>query len=421
MFNRETLQTISQAFGPDIAKRNKFGNDLSNYEAGRHILDLCPAFIYDLDNTLISRRNALNCLFSFKSEDLIFSEMKPKHIYALSDIAKDCICKGIDATLRMLDLNNYITTAKIVKAGAAIKKHHADEVFGGRTIRNYITYICNTSQENVNISDNELNICKSIIKEKANELTYTNIKSLPFSLMNYSNRMIVNNGSLVSPDIEAKSNLRKILGDKKYNEAFISKISIKDATFCEDLLIKKIKKITQDEITNIYNNVKNEISEDFIREKLEIASNIKILETITTRGQVKDIVDYFNKNVEAILYAQKNPTVILDKGRKDCIFKVEYCSMQKQIENPREYSEWLTEFGAAKDGNYATFSKICPILKHRCSPYIDGSPITDYDFNIPNPVIESLIMEYKLSTEKDKTAKKILHIIKGEDGEAIED
>lgn len=420
MFDAETLQTISRAFGPDIAKRNKFGNDLSNYEAGRHILDLCPAFIYDLDNTLISRRNALNCLFSFKSDDLIFSEMKPKYVFELSNIARECICKGIDTALRALDLNNYITTAKIVKAGAAIKKHRADEVFGGRTIRNYITYICTSSKENVSVTNDELNICKKIIKEKLDEINYTNIKSLPFSLVNYSNRMIVNKGRLVSPDIEAQSNLRKILGDKKYAEAMIDKISINDATYCEDILIKKIKTIIQNEINTIYNREKEKITDEFIKEKLEIASNLKVLETITTKGQIKDIVEYFNQNVSTILYAQAHPFEKLDKASIDCIFKIEYCSMQIQIENPRDYAEWLTEFGAAKDGNYVTYSKIHLIMKHRCSPYIDGSPITDYDFDIPSPLLENLIMEYKTSPDKNEVAKKILDMINGEEGDALE-
>ena len=420
MFNKETSRIISYAFGPDITKRNKFGNDLANYEAGRHILDLCPAFIYDLDGNLVSRRNALNYLFSFKSNELIFSEMEPRHIYALSNIVKESISKGIDATLNALDLNSYVTTAKIIKAGAAIKKHHADETFGGRTIRNYITYICTSSQENIDVTPEEINICKKIVKEKAEEINYTNIKSLPFSLVNYNNRIIVNKGNLISPDIEAKSNLHKILGDEKYNQALIKKISINDATYCEDLLIRKIKSIVQNELSSIYNEHINEIRDDFMKEKLAISSDLKTLETVTIKGQIKDIIEYLRQNLSTIIFAQQNPVTILNTEQANSIFRVEYCSMQKQIENPREYSDWLTEFGAAKDGKYLTYSKLAPIMKHRCSPYVDGSPITDYDFEMPTPLIESLILEYKNSSDKEEIAKKIYSMINDRGGDTSE-
>ena len=59
-------------------------------------------------------------------------------------------------------------------------------------------------------------------------------------------------------------------------------------------------------------------------------------------------------------------------------------------------------------------------MKHRCSPYIDGSPITDYDFDIPSPLLENLIMEYKTSPDKNEVAKKILDMINGEEGDALE-
>lgn len=419
MLSKESSRIISLAFGPDIEKRNKFASNLSNFTAGRHILDLCPAYIYDLDGNVIARRNALNYLFPFKSTELIFTEMQPKHIYALSDIAKESIEKGISLTLNQLDLKSYITTAKIIKAGAAIKKHHADQTFGGRTIRNYLTYICTTNEEEKSEPEN-IKICKAIIVNKKDEINSVNIKSLPFSLINYNNRIIVNKGELVSPDIEAKSNLRKILGDQKYAEARIKEISIRDATYCEDFLIKQIKKLVQSELTNIYNESVEKIDEDFMKKKLEIASDLKILGTITTKGQIKDIIEYFKQNINTIIYAQKNPLEILSKEKTDCIFKIEYCSMQVQIENPREYSEWLTEFGAAKEGKFVTFSKLIPIMKHRCSPYIDGSPITDYDFNIPISLMDSLIFEYKNSKDKDKCARKILEAINAKEGDTNE-
>lgn len=397
-----------KAFNGDAERRKAFLNTCANFKKGRHILDICPSFVYELKNGQNARRRALNALFMSKSDNLGFMNMSPKSIYILSDLAYDAIYEGLITTLSLIDINGYISADKIVKAGGAIKNHNADDTFGGRTVRDYITYMVKTNTDVASVTPEELMICKKIIKQKESELTYTNVKSLPFAILNYNDKIQVVNGELKTPDIEAKCNLKKILGDELYKKCNISKITITDATICEDLLIKKIKKLVSEEISLIYHENENKLS-DKLKEKLIRAGKISNLVRVTNHGQIKDIVENYKNNICNLVSLATTPDVIMKSEEVNSIFQIEYAAMQEDINSPVEYMLWLTDFGAAKNGRFTTYSKLIPIIENHCSPCIDGSPITDYEFTDTSK-INYLLTQYVNANNEQK--EKIVDVLK---------
>lgn len=384
---------LNYAFRGDAESKRAFLHALSNYEKGRHILDLMPSFIYDLKNGQNARRRALNLLFSPKFDSFNFMVMKTREIMYLSELAYDAILEGINVTIKSLDLNIYISPEKIINAGGAIKNHKAEITFGGKTIRDYICYMSQNVYEKDDITPKELTKCKTIIKQKEAALSYTNIKSYPFALLNYKENFTIRNGKVEIPDIEAKINLRKILGSKDYEIGYISKISIKDATICEDLLIKKMRALIQEEISETLNELNISNLPDAFKTKIEHSANINNITMITDKGQIKDIVDNIKTNVTTLIDLFQHPDKELTPAEADCIFRMEYAAMQEEIDFTQNYSVWLMEFGAAKSGKHVTFDILSEIMLTKCSPYINGSPLTDFIFK-DTAKVKQLLKEY---------------------------
>ena len=51
------------------------------------------------------------------------------------------------------------------------------------------------------------------------------------------------------------------------------------------------------------------------------------------------------------------------------------------------------EFGAAKSGKHVTFDILSEIMLTKCSPYINGSPLTDFVFK-DTAKVKQLLREY---------------------------
>ena len=215
---------IYNAFRRNKEKCEIFLNTARAYESGRHILELSPLHISNLQRNN-TRQTALANFF--KSKDVLMlqiDDLNAKAVKQLSNYLYNAIIKGINTKLEKLDLGAYISTEKIINAGNVMRNYDGIKTYGGSTIRDFITHTITTKKQPKFKNNNmeQANMLVSEFKEKLKD--YNAIKSIPFSIFGFTIYIRVNkNKEIVVPDIEAKDNLRKIIGNEAYEKYDIKK------------------------------------------------------------------------------------------------------------------------------------------------------------------------------------------------------
>ena len=299
---------------------------------GRHILDISPLYVYNLQNGITSKKMSLAAFFKYEDAvKLDFDHLPAKAINRLSELTFSMIYKGITIKLSSLDLNYFMSTDKIINAGNVIKNHNGTELYGGNTIRSFLTHFCVNESDSI-ATEEELNNMADIIKNKIIELKeYNAVKSIPFSIFRYSLYIKIDeDGKITTPDIEAKHNIRKILGQEIYYKYHFKKLSMIRATFFESKLIKQIKKTMTKEMNTIANELLIDIPEGCLKEHAILVSSIDNITIITDSGIIHDIVSYKMTNIKGLktLSEPENSSRPLTEDEKKSLFQIEYTAIR---------------------------------------------------------------------------------------------
>lgn len=372
---------IYNAFRKNKKKCEIFLNTARAYESGRHILELSPLYISNLQRNINTRQTALANFF--KSKDVLvlqIDNLNAKAVKQLSNYLYNAIIKGINIKLEKLDLGAYISTEKIINAGNVMRNYDGIKTYGGSTIRDFITHTITTKKQPKFKNNNmeQANMLVSEFKEKLKD--YNAIKSIPFSIFGFTIYIRVNkNKEIVVPDIEAKDNLRKIIGNEAYEKYDIKNIPLITATGMETVLIKRIRKTLDVKLKDLalnFNDIISEKNTTKLKHHISICAKAENVSVITDSGLIMNIAEYFKNNLNKIIQMDKNRDKKLSDEDKKALFQIEYTAMKNDT-TPN--SLWLSEILAAINGKYATFEKLLLCIEYDFAPVINDISVMDAD------------------------------------------
>lgn len=377
----------------NIKRVNKI---ITNFSKGRHILDLSALDILSLQKHPRSRKNALyNILTSTVYEETDIDKMAYKYIVMLSDYVYEQIRIGIEAKIKELGLDFYLTPDRIINSGNVLKNHNGQAEYGGATIRDYITYYAKqekapelTDSENLLISEG-IDAFQKILNANG----YNTLKSIPFSVMRMESHFKLNeNKEIISPDIEAKDNIRKIIKQELYEKYPFSKLSAKEATKIEVKLLKLIKPVIKQQIKTELTPLIPMLPNEQITEDIKQAIQLENVAVISKKGRIEDVIKYMKHNVEIIANLESdknNHKKRLTEDEIHAIFQIEYAAMPSSEDADIFY--WISELGQAMKCIYATYPMIKVLIKYKFVPIIDNMPVTRYTDNYK--MVDELLSE----------------------------
>lgn len=356
----------------DISKTKirVFASEIYDIKRGKKVLDYSPANIRDLQYGFNSRRAALAAIFG--TEKYRYFEIEAFHteqLISFSDYVFETICVGLKTLLTSLDLNSFMSVERIVKAGNSIKNYGGAEVYGGTTVRDFLTY-CAKKEKTV---ENKVSVetIKQIILSKESQFEeYKRIKSLPFALFDYKRNIKTDeSGCITTPDLEAKKNLRIMLGSE-YAANNFSSITLIEATAYESRLIHKIKKTATVALEQYINdnNEKVKTLPEFLQKDLLAAGNINLISAATKKCLVHEVVSRYEENFELITAAGEKFNEAVKNGEEYCLsdnekkalFQIEY---QVARTKPDIDFEYIADFGAFLNENEVKFADIESIIR----------------------------------------------------------
>ena len=98
--SRKYPKQLVYAFRHDYSKCEIFYKAMYAYSHGRHILELSPLYIYELQNSVGAKKKALNNLFRYEDAfKLNFSRMPENIINTLAETAYNAIYQGLNIKL----------------------------------------------------------------------------------------------------------------------------------------------------------------------------------------------------------------------------------------------------------------------------------------------------------------------------------
>lgn len=406
---RKYPYSVIVAFKNDRNKCETLMKILYEYSQGRHILDISPLDIYNLKCGITARKEALSSICGYENSEILgLYEMSDKNIFIIADTTYDFLYKGLDKKLKELDLNCHISTEKIINAGNVIKNHDGTRTYGGSTIRDYISHMCDKEQNKNNYNADTYGECLKTVNRIIHKLpeSFNYIKSFPFSLFRYSNYIKVNESNeIIIPDIEAKHNLKKLIGTDytKYN---FKLLSMKDATYLESILINKIKTIVAAYAEKETEELLNQIPESKLKHDAVLSTNIDYIINISNKGLIHDIIDYMTNNLQEIINLENNYNTILNENSRKAIFQIEYAAFQ----NTKDTDDmlWIADLSDALKGSFANYGIIKKIIELGFVPRINGLAITEYDINYSDfsafCEIAETVKDKKLCLEENLTA-----------------
>lgn len=371
---------IAAIFKNDDAKMEIFSKKIHNLEKGRHILELSPIYIRGLQHGLCSKKEALNNIFGLdEANRLDFTELAPREINQLCEYLYRLLYTGMERILKELDFNGYLSVDKVINSGNAMKNYNGSILYGGITIRNYLTHTAK-NEFPVPITEQDKDIQNKRINEFVNSLeSFSQIKSFPFSIFRYKDHIVLDeNNKLITPDIEAKYNLKRILGREMYNALKVKNITTYDATYMESLLIEKIKKITKREIKLIVGKYISEIKDEAVINEILSASELNSIIAVTNHGLIHEIVRLLDNNINNIITAGENPERVLTEEEKKSFFQIAYQSLQKNTVSPDDDDIWISKFGCALRSNSVNYNFMKLLFKYHTMPQRDEMSITDW-------------------------------------------
>lgn len=376
---------------------------------GTKLMDFNLKNLYLLTSSPDNRQSALISIFYPKIESFDFNDLSSRDVVALSDIAYQAIRNGMEALIKNAALDINVSIKKLENAGRDILQHNAAKDFGGETLRNYLTYLVMNNKSKpatTSLTENEFNACKFIAGQRIESLSYKNIKSLPFNLINITERFEVEEKKIKVPDVEAKINLRKILSDTVYDESRVAELDLWQATSCEYSFVKRIRAIVENEIDIRCSNVIKTCVPENMQNKLLESIKLKNLMQITRSGQIKDIIEYAEENISTVIKTSKDaPSRVLSADETDKFFRIEYASCTEDCS-----PEWISEvIDLLNFANYPTYPIVTTCLLSHCIPRINKSSIADFKYD-DYKIVSGYIMQYA-KTDNIAEKAKLLNLI----------
>ena len=375
---------VSYAFRNNQKCCELFMKILTEFSQGRHLLDKSPLDIYELKNGLNARKRALDNILGLEhATTLDILLLNSRDIYGLADVAYEMLYKGLEKKLDELDLNCYISAEKVVNAGNAIKNYDGIITFGGATIRDFLNHTIEKEKISAKAEESRYQCENAALNFINNTGTYKVIKSIPFSIFRYKDYIKTNEkGEIIKPDIEAKSHIRRIVGNEIYENAGFKKITMKDATTIEIQLIEHIKSIVEDQLKEILKKYIESIPESVIKEHLIASKNIDAIALISNKGLIHDIVDIFDENIKSVVELEKDPYRVLNQTERKALFQIEYTSIRSQgSASLTSDNIWIAEIADAINAEYAKYAMIKTIIEQGFVPKYNEADITAYDID----------------------------------------
>ena len=343
-------------------KIQQFATEIHDIKRGKKLFNLSPAHIRDLQFGYYARRKALESILGAeKYVSLGIPELKYAQLITLSDYLYRQLCIGLGVMLKKLDINTFISVEKIIKAGNSIKNYDGTEIYGGNTVRDFIRY--NARNEKTSAEKVNKDVIKTVIKGKENMLTdYRRVKSLPFSLFSYRNGVAVKeDGSIYIPDIEAKKNLKIILGED-YDSNMFTGLTLIEATAYESRLIHVIKKTVSREIEQFLKEYDGKLAAlpEIMRKDIIAAGDVSLISSATKKCLIHEVVTRYMDNfrIMAGIWESAEDRLLTDE-EKNALFQIEYQAARK---NPDIDFEYIADFGAYLKDNPVKKSEIENLL-----------------------------------------------------------
>lgn len=331
----------------------QFASEIYDIKRGKNVMAMSPANIRDLQFGYHARIRAMSLIFGTeRCVDWGVTNLRFPQLVTLSDYVYAVISEGIRCVLNKLDIASYLSVEKIIKAGNGIKNYNASEVYGGNTVYDYIRYTVINSKVASPTKEVDKADIKNAIKDKEAYLsTYQKIKSLPFALFDYKrNVTTADDGSIKTPDIEAKKNLRILFGSD-YEKYGFTNLSLVEATAYESRLIHAIKRTATTEVKRFIseNEEKLETLPDVIRKDVISAASISLISSATKKCLIHEVVSRYENNFNIITDIWKNDDDrVLTESEKDALFQIEYQAARKK---PDIEFEYITDFRACLRAN----------------------------------------------------------------------
>lgn len=400
--NRKYPKEILKAFKYDYNKCDIFYKTMYGYMCGRHILELSPLHIYNLQNGYNAKKNALINLFKYDDVVKLNIENLPtRSIIELADLAYGMIYKGLVFKLKGLDLNYFMTPDKIINAGNVIKNHNGTEIYGGNTIRDFLAHY-SVNEKKSNLTEDELNNITNFLNERINIYkNYGSIKSIPFSVFRYSLYIKTDeNKTIIVPDIEAKHNLQKILGVELYEKYHIKELSMIKATYFEAKIIKQIKKTLTKEMYSVANNLLIDIPEGKLKEHAILASSIDNVTAITGSGIICNILEFMSNNIINIKKLYAEPERLFTAEEQKSLFQIEYTALRMNQFEAGHNVLWINDISKAIKGKYANLKSLQLCIEYNFAPVINDKSILDY--KISYDVLYNFYVQYIIGFDKNQ-------------------
>ena len=359
-------------------QRIRYSAIASNYASGRHILQITLQSIEKLDKNIVLKAEAIYEILGETEATALNISLMPnkediKMKYRINAVAAHlsrAIELGYDKVVNRLSIPGLkVSYEEVKKAAKAVRTRNAILSYDGNTIRDFLAFKASYLNDESTITEEENKVRRLILdKEYLTLQNYKNIKSLPFSLLRYKKDVRINENMEVSrPDIEAKYNLRKILGQEKYDAANIDKISLKKATILESQLINVIKKTMQNEVMlRVKEKILN-LPEGILKDDMMAACKVSNVANVTSRWIIDDIVQNIEDQVNFVEEAMNYPQKCWSDKQKVLFSQIEYQALNNL---PREeLNGYMSEIKVFLNGEYCMYDTIEPFVKARSCPY----------------------------------------------------
>lgn len=360
-------------------QRVRYSEIAHNYAKGLHILGLSLVAIDNLDKSVSKRAEAIYGILGNKEAANLGIDFLPKaedkkmqyKIINISNHLSQAIEVGFNKMLERLDIPNLKVSFDMVKkAGKAVRTRNATLTYNGNSIREYITYEASKLKDEDTLTEEENKLRKIILDEAYKDLQkYNNIKSIPFGLLRYKRGIQLNAElEIVRPDIEAKYNLKRILGVEKYNIANIKSLSLEKATLIEGQLIELIKKTAQKEIMDTIGEQVKAMPKNILKKDLKAASKLSNVSNVTSRWLILDVVENIQEQTQFVEKVINDPYYYWTDEEKRLFLQIE---MQALTDQDKETtSRYINEMRMILNGKYCNLKLLEPFIEERSCPIV---------------------------------------------------
>lgn len=390
----QEVPTIKSIFKDNKKARRGFIQVYADLKSGRHVLDIPLIVLNRLNGSIMVRDEVFMLMFGpDKYDDLGLYDCNDYDKKVLSAILYNALIKGLTAKLNAMELKSHISLLKIETAARAVKNNNGMLSYGGSTIRDFITHAVMSDVKSELKEENKGNSNNDIIDKITDSIIFTQtelnkVKSVPFSVFQYTSYICTNqNGIITQPDVEAKHNLRKIVGRETYQHLKISDLTIFAATEIERRVVEHIRLLVKKELDDRVATIKLNVENKTMRDTLVESADLNKLINISKSGLIYDIIHILDTNINTVLRLQKTPNIPINDEDANALFRAAYVACDDTLAG----SDWLPCCIETLNGEYATYNTTILALKYNYFPFVFGRIFTEYNISIN--VLERMFSE----------------------------